>query len=292
MKYGIFYAYWESEWGGDYLKYVDKVAGLGFDVLEIGGQIADEYSKEQIKELSDRAKAAGIELTIGYGPSYANNIATADKEARKNALKWYTKLFEVMQQLDSHLVGGAIYSYWPIDYSKGVNKEEDWKNSVEGMRVLGELAQKYDVNIGLEVLNRFENHILNTAEEALSYVREVGLSNVKIMLDTFHMNIEEVSIRQAILTAGKHLGHFHTGECNRMVPGKGRMPWREIGEALRDINYQGTVVMEPFPVKGGAVGADIKLWRDIVANTPQKEAILDKDARDALIFQHYMFDKA
>lgn len=288
MKYGIFYAYWESEWGGDYLKYVDKVAGLGFDILEIGGQLLCDYSKEQIKELHDKAKAAGIELTVGYGPAYEHNIGSADKEIRKNALDWYTRLFEVMEQLDSHMLGGAIYSYWPVDYTKGVNKEEDWKNSVEGMQILGEAAQKYNINIGLEILNRFENHILNTAGEGLAFVRQVGLDNVKIMLDTFHMNIEETGISQAIRTAGKHLGHFHTGECNRMVPGKGRMPWREIGEALREVNYQGAVVMEPFVAKGGEVGRDIKVWRDIIDNGD--ETRLDKDAREALAFQRYMFE--
>lgn len=287
MKHGIFYAYWESVWGGDYLKHVDKAASLGFDILEIGGQICD-YSMEQIKELHDKAKAAGIELTVGYGPAYEYNIGSADKEIRKNALAMYTKMFEVMEQLDSHKIGGAIHSYWPVDYSKGVNKEEDWKNSVEGMQVLGALAQKYNINIGLEILNRFESHILNTAEEGLAFVRQVGLDNVKIMLDTFHMNIEEVSIGQAIRTAGKHLGHFHTGECNRMVPGKGRMPWREIGEALREVDYQGAVVMEPFVIKDGTVSKDIKLWRSIIDNTDEDR--LDKDAREALVFQRYMLE--
>lgn len=86
----------------------------------------------------------------------------------------------------------------------------------------------------MEVLNRFESHILNTSEEGVKFVTEVGMDNVKVMLDTFHMNIEESSIGDAIRHAGKHLGHFHTGECNRMVPGKGRTPWREIGDALRE----------------------------------------------------------
>lgn len=289
MKYGIFYAYWVSEWGGDYLKYVDKVAGLGFDILEIGGQMLTDYSGEQIKELRDRAKSAGIELTVGYGPAYEHNIGSSDQKIKKNGIDWYKRLFEVMEELDSHMLGGPIYSYWPVDYTRGVDKAEDFKNSVDGMRVLGEMAQKHRINIGLEVLNRFENYILNTSREALDFVQQVGLENVKIMLDTFHMNIEEVSFGEAIRTAGKHLGHFHVGECNRMVPGKGRIPWREIGEALRDIDYQEAVVMEPFVVKGGAVGKDIKIWHDIIEN-PSEER-LDKDAGDALKFLHYMLKR-
>ena len=89
------------------------------------------------------------------------------------------------------------------------------------MQDIAPIAKQYDINLGMEVLNRFENHILNTAEEGVAFVKEVGMDNVKVMLDTFHMNIEESSIGDAIRTAGSLLGHFHTGECNRMVPGKG-----------------------------------------------------------------------
>ena len=92
----------------------------------------------------------------------------------------------------------------------------------------------------------------------------------------------------AIRSAGSLLGHFHTGECNRMVPGKGRMPWREIGQALRDIGYDKRVVMEPFVNMGGQVGQDIKIWRRLVDYTGTE--MLDKDAADAVIFQRYMLD--
>lgn len=108
------------------------------------------------------------------------------------------------------------------------------------------------------------------------------------MLDTFHMNIEEVSIGDAIRHAGNLLGHLHTGECNRMVPGKGRMPWREIGDALKDIEYDGNVVMEPFVRMGGQVGSDIKIWRDISRGA--SEAELDADAKRSVEFQRYMLD--
>ena len=137
-------------------------------------------------------------------------------------------------------------------------------------------------------INRFETHILNTSEEGVEFVKEVDKDNVKVMLDTFHMNIEEVSIGDAIRHAGNLLGHLHTGECNRMVPGKGRMPWREIGDALQDIKYDGNVVMEPFVRMGGQVGSDIKIWRDISRGASEEE--LDADAKRSVEFQRYMLD--
>ena len=287
MKHGIYYAYWESEWVADYLKYVEKAARLGFDILEIGGAPLSEYSAEDIRTLKRCADDNGIIITVGYGPTWNHNIGSSDPKIRAEAIEWYKKTFEVMAGLDSHLMGGALYSYWPVDFS-AVNKAEDWKNSVEGMQILAPIAAQYGIDLGMEVLNRFENHILNTAEEGVAFVKEVGMDNVKVMLDTFHMNIEESSIGDAIRTAGKLLGHFHTGECNRMVPGKGRIPWHEIGDALKDIEYDGTVVMEPFVRMGGQVGSDIKVWRDISHNATEEQ--LDEDAKRAVEFQRYMLE--
>lgn len=287
MKHGIYYAYWEQEWAADYKKYVEKVSRLGFDILEIGAAPLADYSEQDIKELKDCAKDNGITLTAGYGPSYNHNMGSADGKIREEALEWYKKAFEVLAGLDIHLIGGALYSYWPVDFA-AADKAEDWKRSVEGMQILAPIAAQYDINMGMEVLNRFENHILNTAEEGVAFVKEVGMDNVKVMLDTFHMNIEESSIGDAIRTAGNLLGHFHTGECNRMVPGKGRTPWREIGDALRDVGYDGAVVMEPFVRMGGQVGSDIKVWRDISRGADESQ--LDEDAKKAVEFQRYMLD--
>lgn len=287
MKHGIYYAYWEKEWAASYEYYVDKAARLGFDILEIGATPLPEYTKDQIQSLRKCAESNGICLTAGYGPCYEHNMGAAEPEVVKGAAEWYKRLFDVMAQLDIHLIGGALYSYWPVNFDTA-NKTEDWKRSVEGMQALAPIARQYGITLGMEVLNRFENHILNTAEEGVAFVKEVGEENVKVMLDTFHMNIEETSIADAIRTAGSLLGHFHTGECNRMVPGKGRTPWREIGEALRDIRYDGTVVMEPFVNMGGQVGKDIHVWRDISHGAT--EAQLDQDAHDAVVFQRYMLD--
>ena len=288
MKYGIYYAYWEKEWAADYVKYVDKAASLGFDILEIGAAPLPDYTPEQIRSLGSAARDAGIRLTAGYGPTWNHNMGSADPAIRREAEEWFKRCFDVMGQLDIRLIGGALYSYWPVDYSREIRKEEDWKQSVEGVRRLSDLALPYDINMGMEVLNRFENHLLNTAAEGVAFVKEVDRSNVKVMLDTFHMNIEETSIGDAIRTAGPQLGHFHTGECNRRVPGQGRTPWREISDALRDIGYDGTVVMEPFVSMGGQVGRDIRIWRDLSGGAG--EARLDEDARQALIFEHYMLD--
>ncbi len=282
MKYGIYYAYWEQDWSADYLPYIEKTAALGFDCLEIACTPLPGYSREKLREIRRCARANHITLTAGHGPSAAHNLADADERVTKEAKAFYGDLLERLEILGIHTIGGGIYSYWPVDFSKAIDKRADWERSVINVREVGRIALDRGVDYCLEALNRFEGYLINTAAEALAFIREVDCPAVKVHLDTFHMNIEEDSMGGAIRTADTVLGHFHVGECNRRVPGKGRMPWFEIACALRDIAYDGPVVMEPFVRMGGQVGKDIHIWRDI--SRQANESDLDNDAADSLRF--------
>jgi len=283
MRYGIYYAYWEKQWGGDYLKYPAKVAKLGFDILEISCAGINGMTTRQIDELNRAVDGNGIALSGNYGPKPDEDITSADPAVVENAFEFWRGTFDALERLRVPFVAGALYSYWPVDYSKTVDKAADRARSVENMKKLAKLAASHNVTLGMEVLNRFEGYILNTSEEAVAYVRDVGEPNVKVMLDTFHMNIEEDSITDAIRTAGQYLGHMHAGEANRRPPRDGgRFDWRDIGGALREIGYDGTIVMEPFVMSGGQVGGDIKVWRDLAADL--SEEALDREAAESVKF--------
>ena len=289
MKYGIYFAYWTKEWFADYKKYMDKVAALGFDVLEIScAALRDVYTtKEQLIELREYAKEKKLTLTAGYGPTKAENLCSEDPEAVKRAMTFFKDLLPKLSLMDIKILGGGLYSYWPVDFSLNNDKEGDRARAIKNLKELSKTAEEYDVTLGMEVLNRYEGYILNTCDEAVDFVDEIGSSHVKIMLDTFHMNIEEDNIAAAIRKAGSRLGHLHLGEQNRMVPGKGSLPWGEIGQALRDIRYEGAAVMEPFVMKGGTIGKEIKVWRDLVDDLSEER--LDEDARGALNFVRHVF---
>jgi D-psicose/D-tagatose/L-ribulose 3-epimerase len=291
MKYGIYVAYWLNEWAADYKKYIDKTAELGFDILEIScAAFSNQYTTDaQLEELRDHAREKGVILTAGYGPGAEQNLSSANEQVVKNAFVFFRSTLEKLKLMNIKTFGGGLYSYWPVDYSKPIDKAGDWKRAVKNIGEVAKIAADCDVVLGMEVLNRFEGYLLNTCAEALQFVNEVNHPNVKIMLDTFHMNIEEDNIAGAIRLAGDKLGHLHLGEQNRKVPGKGSMPWNEIGLALQDINYQGGVVMEPFVMQGGTIGSDIKVWRDMLPDT--SASILDQDARGALQFVKHVFAK-
>ncbi len=289
MKYGIYYAYWEKQWGADYLKYIEKAARLGFDILEISCAGLKDMTDAQLETLRSCKDDKGIRLTGGYGPRACENLASIDSTVVKNAFDFWKQTFGALKKLDVVSVGGGLYSYWPADYSNGVDKRGDLERSIRNMRILAAMAQDYGVTLCMESLNRHEGYLINTARECVDYVKAVDAPNVKVMLDTYHMNMEEDSFREAILTAGPLLGHFHAGENNRRLPGQGNIvPWQEIGSALREIDYKGDVVMEPFVIHGGQVGQDIRIWRDLIEDASEER--LDRDAADSVRFLRDKFE--
>lgn len=289
MKYGIYAPYWTHEWMTENEYYISKVKKLGFDVLEIScvNLIQNYTTDEQLLALKQCAGEAGITLTAGYGPTKEQNICSDNPEVVARAMDFFQQLLPRLQLLGIKILGGGLYSYWPLDPAAKMDREAEMGRAIDNLKILAETAEKCDVTLGMEVLNRYEGYMLNTCEQAREFIREVDSTHVKIMLDTFHMNIEEDNIAAAIRRAGPDLCHLHLGEQNRRVPGKGSLPWGEIGQALRDINYQGAAVMEPFVMSGGTVGSEIKVWRDLVPNATEEQ--LDRDAEGAVRFVRHVF---
>jgi len=289
MKYGIYYAYWEKEWGGDVLPYIQKVSQLGFDILEVACGDFDKQPLSYFTQLREESEKHHIVLTGGYGPRPEHNLASKDNEMVRRTFNFYEDVFKKMEVAGIRSIGGALYSYWPVDYTGELDKEGDFKRSTKRMRELADLAAKYDITLLMESLNRFEGYLINDAKEALNYVQEVGKNNVKVMLDTFHMNIEEDDICQAIRSAGQYLGELHIGEANRRPPRNGRIDWDAIGAVLRELDYIGNVVMEPFVSMGGQVGKDIRIWRNIVEDDSINQ--LDEDVKASLAYIKESFEE-
>ena len=281
MKYGIYYAYWEKEWGGNFVPYTEKCARLGFDILEVACGAFDREDDRFFRELAAAAKANGLRLTGGYGPRKGYDLAGTDPAQVEAAFRFYADMFRKMELAGIDRLGGALYSYWPAQCTPETDKAADTDRSVARMQRLADLTADHGITLCMEALNRFEGYMINTADECLAYVRAVNRPNVKVMLDTFHMNIEEDSLTDAIRKSGPLLGHFHVGEANRRCPGpNGRFDWAAIGRALRSIGYAGGVVMEPFVRMGGQVGRDVSLWRDLSGGASNEQ--LDQDAATSL----------
>lgn len=282
MKFGTYFAYWEQEWRGDYVAYCHKVAKLGFDILEISADGLMRMTEAHILDMKKAAADEGIGLTAGLGFPADSDMSSENADTRKRGLALMRTMLPLLKLAGIRSVGGVIFASWPYDYNKPFDKPAAWARSVESMKTAAGIARDNGVTLMCEVVNRFEHYLINTAAEAVQFVKDIDQPNVKVMLDTFHMNIEEDFHGDAIRLAGPLLGHFHIGECNRKVPGKGHMPWDDIGQGLRDINYQGAVVMEPFVRMGGTVGREIHVWHDL--SDGADDARLDADIAESLRF--------
>jgi D-psicose/D-tagatose/L-ribulose 3-epimerase len=282
MKFGTLYSYWGTEWQCDYVAVANKVADIGFDILEIGADHLYHMSNDEITNLKAAGDERGLIFTTNSGPSRENDLASVDSAVRQHGIDYFTKILHNMDKLGSKSLVGAIYSFWPCDFVE-IDKEAAWDRSIKSMKVLGKTAEELGIECSLEVLNRYETFILTDCAEAKEYCRRVGSKNVNILLDTFHMNIEEDNIPDAIRLAGDMLGHLHVGEGNRKLPGMGSsIDWDSVGKALKDINYNKGIVMEPFMLTGGAVARDIKVWRDL--SNGADEATMTKNIAKSLSF--------
>ena len=265
MRIGTHFAYWGRTWSVDYIELCHKAKACGLDVLEVGAGDLVNMSDAELESLRVTAKDLGLEISANLGPPKDKDLSSADPAVREAGVKFLCDIMHQMVKIDCKILIGALYNHWPYDFLD-TDKPALWSRAVECLKIVGDEAEKLGVTIALEVLNRFESCIVNDVDEGIRFCADINKPSVKLLLDTFHMNIEEDNIPDAFRKAGDLLAHVHIGEGNRKLPGQGHLPWNEIGQALKEIGYKGMFVMEPFLLSGGEVGDAIGVWRDLSGN--------------------------
>ena len=288
-KLGIFMNFWEKNWDADHAKYIRKAADIGFDILEFQAQPLLEMSDDKIRSLRALADEVGIELTYSLGLDPAYDVSSLDEAKRKGGVEYLQNIIRKMKVGGGTLLSGVSYAGWGTPDVVMDDKSAYLAQSIKSMKEIIKTAEECGVTYCVEAVNRFETCIINTAQEALDYIAEIDSPNIGVLLDTYHMNIEENNIGDAIRLVGDKLTSFHTGENNRTAPGRGHLDWEEIFGALADINYKGRIISEPFVMQGGEVGRDIHVFRDLIDNPC--EARIDEEAAYLLNFEREMIKK-
>ncbi|MGZ9224014.1 MAG: sugar phosphate isomerase/epimerase family protein [Anaerolineales bacterium] len=245
-----------------------RVKSMGFDILEISIENPDLIDINVVREILIENQLEGI-VCGAFGPN--RNICSSDPEIRENAQKYVLWLIDAAAQLASETVCGPMYSSVGKDHIEDpIERQKEWQRAVSGIKDMAEAAQKKGVKLALEPLNRFETDMINVVSQGLRFIDETGMENVGMHLDSFHMHLEEKDSAEAIRKAGKRIFHFHACENDRGIPGTGQVRWNEIAKALKDINYQGPVVIESFTNQVKEIARAVCIWREIA---PSQDAI-------------------
>jgi len=233
----------------------ERLARFGYDGIELVGE-PDRYSINQIRMLCQKYKIS-ISSILGWciWGIPGRDGANPDVDERKKAISY------CCQCVDLALASGApILVVIPAPAGRtsptgNPTSPEDWLNkyalewnlAVNSVSEICDYASGKNITIGLEPINRYETFLVTNTDLAERFIKDVGADNLKIHLDTFHMNIEETEIALAIKGAGRKLVNMHVSDSNREAPGRGHIDFTAMVAALQEINYEGYLTLEPIP---------------------------------------------
>jgi D-psicose/D-tagatose/L-ribulose 3-epimerase len=253
------------------------VAGLGFDWIELPIEAPHTFD---YAAAADLIRQHGLGVSIAAAIAEERDLIHPDPAIRANGAAFVRHCVDIAHIVGATNVVGPLYSAVGRTWQATADERaRDLDLLVEQLRPLAEYAGDHGVVLCLEPLNRFETSFLNLAAQTLEVLDRVDRPGCQLMLDTFHMNIEERSMGDAIRAAGPRLRHVHASENDRGAPGSGHIPWTEIAAALRDIDYDGPVVIETFTAQVKSIARAAAIWRPLAASQ-------DQLARDGLTFLH------
>lgn len=264
MKFGIHAGLWMKTWADDPAPIFRTAADIGFDGVElsllgIGADRAEAIGKQ--------AADCGLALTCSTGLGVDADPSSEDPAVRANAVETLREAIRITRMLGAEGLAGVVAAPWGV--FDPANKPARAARAAQTLAELDGDLQEAQVTLGIEALNRFEGDLTSTAAEACAIARAAGSARIGVLLDSFHMNIEEKDPPAALRAAAQTLVHYHISDNDRGVPGSGRYDFAADAAALRDIGYDRWVVAEMFVMAGNPASADLNIWRDIEPDPTQ-----------------------
>ena len=268
MRFGINTFLFTSPFTTESISLFPQFKKWGFDSVEIALEDASHIDPVTVKKaLDDNGLVCGsICAAMGGGRDLRGT-----PEDQKGALDYLKAIIDLSPALGHPTLIGPLYSevgraelVAPDDY------KQQWDTVVKHLRTLAAHAGKLNVKLAIEPLNRFETDFINTCDQALKMVNDVNEGSLFVHLDSFHMNIEEKNSAKAILKAGNKLAHFHACGSDRGTPGNDHINWTGIFNALKQVGYDGDVVIESFTPAIEIIARAACIWRDM---EPSRESI-------------------
>ena len=271
MRFGLHKMTWGLYFDpNDLDTFFSDAAAVGAETIEF--RPSDEAMKgnhEEIKRIRKLASDNGIDMLFCFAYPPGIDMRSPDPSERRKAVEILKRGIGCAKELGGLEIGGVLYSNWPSNYHGDMlTKEERYtrkQRSLDCLREAFAYADEIEMPVNLEVINRYEDYTINTVQEGIEFIRDIDSKMCNLLLDVYHMNIEEDDICKAIMTAKGKIGHFHVSEPNRGIPyHTKRINWPSIGKALKDVGYDKTVTIEAVVSFDGPSTYCMRLWRDLV----------------------------
>lgn len=246
-----------------------------YDAVELLIEDPAHIDPLQVKRALERQQLVCGSVAAAINPQ---RDLRGNPASQRNGVAYLCQLLDQMVTLDARVLGGPVYSYvGRAEAYSAAEKKSHWQAVVKNLKTVAAYAAARGKLVCVEPLNRFESDFLNTVEQGLKLVADVGNPALKLHLDTFHANIEEKHQGDAIRRAGKNLGHLHACGCDRGTPGNDHIDWADIAAALKAIRYDGDIVLEAVSLDVPRIARSAAIWR-------RMEPTRDEIARDGVKF--------
>ncbi|MCA9258789.1 MAG: sugar phosphate isomerase/epimerase [Planctomycetales bacterium] len=272
MKYGMNLLLWTAELHDGLLPVLESLKAMGYDGVEVPLFNLDLDYAAWGRRLDD----LGLERTTVTVRSAGDDPMSEDESIRQAGVDQTRRALDCTAALGANLMVGPIHSALGEFSGQGPTPDQ-WRRSVASVRAMSEHAGTVGVQIAVEYLNRFEIYLLNSAADTSRFVKEVDHPACRMMFDSFHANIEEKSLGEAIRSCADVLCHVHISENDRSTPGDGHVPWDDVFAALADVSYDQWLMIEAFGLALPELAAATKIWRRMYESEEQL-------ARDGLAF--------
>lgn len=264
IKYGINTFAWVSPFRTKDLYLLDKAKAMGYDLVEIPIEAETDVDYAAAAEAFRRT---GLECSICAVMGASRDPAHEDPAIQAGGVAYLKHLIDAVAKMGGTTIGGPIYAavgrQWQATPQQ---RRRDLERCAANLKEVARHAEAKGVVLAIEPLNRFETSFINLMEQAVELMAMVDSPAIKLMIDTFHANIEEKHLGPAIELAGANLVHVHANENDRGTPGSGHVAWPEVSAALKKVNYSGALVIETFTTEVKEIARAAAIWRPLAAD--------------------------
>lgn len=262
MKYGMNLLLWTGDVTEEHFGLLEQIKGWGYDGVELP---LFDLTPERYTVVGKKLDELGLERTAVTICTEEENPIGLTPELRQAGLARLKRAIDCCTTVGATHLVGPIHSAIGSFSGSGPTADE-WKWGKETLSQAAHYAKQKNVMLVFEYLNRFECYFANCAADAAKFCREVNHPNLKMMYDTFHANIEEKNATEAIKACADQLVHVHISENDRSTPGEGHVHWDETFKALKEVNYDGWLMIEAFGLALPEIAAATKIWRRMFPN--------------------------